>query len=181
MCELPTRELCTTTLSGHYELFGAPIPGEVNGPRKWVNPKLSEALRPSVSARVAPDGLNRGTPLRSVLGFSEQVGGWVKKLVGTSENGGDGGEKRGAVKPLHPPGRGFSLPGELRRQEAGRPKSSSGYLIPWPSDPSTPEQIDVPSFLIGGTRGVVIAEGPLSLSPVRGLPQAYKQKPNKSL
>ena len=40
-----------------------------------------------MSARVAPDGLNRGTPPRSVLGFSEQAHGWVKKLIGTSEKG----------------------------------------------------------------------------------------------
>jgi len=57
----------------------------VSGPRKWANPKLSEALRPSLSAKVAPDGLNRGTPLRSVFGFGEQARGWVKRLMGTTE------------------------------------------------------------------------------------------------
>jgi hypothetical protein len=35
-------------------------PGEANGPRQWANPKLSEALGPTMSAEVAPDGLNRG-------------------------------------------------------------------------------------------------------------------------
>jgi hypothetical protein len=38
-----------------------------------------------MSAKVAPDGLNRGTPLRSVLGFGERARAWVKKLIGTSE------------------------------------------------------------------------------------------------
>jgi len=57
----------------------------VNGPCQWANPKLFEALGPSMSARVAPDGLNRGTPLRSVLVFSEPAHGWVRKLIGTSE------------------------------------------------------------------------------------------------
>jgi hypothetical protein len=57
------------------------------GPRQRANPKPFEALGPSMSARVAPDGLNRGTPLRSVLGFSEQAHGRVKKLIGTSEKG----------------------------------------------------------------------------------------------
>ena len=59
----------------------------MNGSRQWANPELFEALRPSMSARVAPDGLNRGTPLRSVLGFSEPAHGWVSKLIGTSEKG----------------------------------------------------------------------------------------------
>ena len=59
----------------------------MNGPRQRANPKLFEAVRPSLSAKVAPEGLNRGTPLRSVLGFSEQGCRWVKKLIGTSEKG----------------------------------------------------------------------------------------------
>jgi len=52
----------------------------VNGPRQWANPKLFEALGPSMNAKVAPDGLNRGAPLHSVLGFSERVHGWVKVM-----------------------------------------------------------------------------------------------------
>ena len=40
-----------------------------------------------MSAEVAPDGLNRGTPLRSVSGFSEQARRWVKKFIQTSEKG----------------------------------------------------------------------------------------------
>ncbi len=39
-----------------------------------------------MSAKVAPDGLNRGTALCSVLGFSEQVScRWVKKSMQISE------------------------------------------------------------------------------------------------
>jgi hypothetical protein len=34
-----------------------------------------------MSAKVAPDGLNRGTLLRSALGFSEQARAWVKKFT----------------------------------------------------------------------------------------------------
>ena len=40
-----------------------------------------------MSAEVAPDGLNRGTPLRSVLAFSEQARRWVKKFIQRSEKG----------------------------------------------------------------------------------------------
>jgi hypothetical protein len=64
--------------------YGAPCP---YGLRQWANPKLSEVLGPSMSAKVAPDGLNRGTPLRSVLGFSEQARAWVKKFILRSEKG----------------------------------------------------------------------------------------------
>ena len=64
-------DLCITTLNDHYEFFGALVLGVVNGPRQWANPKLFEALGPGMSAKVAPDGLNRVTPLRSVLGFSD--------------------------------------------------------------------------------------------------------------
>ena len=68
-----------TSLSGHYELFGATHPGEANGPRQWANPKLFEAVGPSMSAGF--------TPLRSVLGFSEQARRWVKKFIQKSEEG----------------------------------------------------------------------------------------------
>ncbi len=87
-----------------YNYFERPLsafwgtdPGEVNGPRQQANSKLFEAFGPSMSAEVAPDGLNRSTPLRSVLGFSEQAHEWVKKLTGTSEKGLCKGLKSGAT------------------------------------------------------------------------------------
>jgi hypothetical protein len=67
--------------------FWGTHPGEANGPRQWANPKLFKALGPSMSAKVAPDGLNRGTTLRSVLGFGEQARAWVKKFILRSEKG----------------------------------------------------------------------------------------------
>jgi len=72
-------DLCITTLNHHYELFFGTHPGEVNGPRQWANPRLFEALGPGMNVKVAPDGLNRVTSLRSVLGFSERAHGWVKR------------------------------------------------------------------------------------------------------
>jgi hypothetical protein len=41
------RDLCTTSLNGHHELFGVPHPGKANGPPWWANCKLFEAVRPS--------------------------------------------------------------------------------------------------------------------------------------
>jgi hypothetical protein len=59
----------------------------VNGQRQWANPKLLDPPKAeSLSAKVAPTGLISGTPLRSVLGSSEQARGSVKRLIGTSEN-----------------------------------------------------------------------------------------------
>ncbi len=48
---------------------------------------MFDALGPSVSAEVAPDGLKRSTPLRCVLGLSVGADGSVKKVIGTSERG----------------------------------------------------------------------------------------------
>ncbi len=57
----------------------------MNGSPQGANPELFDAFEPSLSAKVAPDGLNRGTPLRSVSGFSEQALRWVKKSIQISE------------------------------------------------------------------------------------------------
>jgi hypothetical protein len=67
------------------DFLGHP-PGRSERPQS-ANPRLFEALGPSMSAEVAPGGLNRGTPLRSVLGFSEQARAWVKKFIQRSEKG----------------------------------------------------------------------------------------------
>jgi hypothetical protein len=40
-----------------------------------------------MSAGVAPDGLNGGTLLHSVLGFSDQARAWVKEFILKSEKG----------------------------------------------------------------------------------------------
>jgi hypothetical protein len=42
-----SEELCITSESENYEVFGAPHPGEANGPPWWANRKLFEAVRPS--------------------------------------------------------------------------------------------------------------------------------------
>lgn len=56
----------------------------MNGPQR-TNLKLFETIRPSISAEVAHDGLNRGSLPRYVLGFTEQTQAWIKKIIGTSE------------------------------------------------------------------------------------------------